>query len=139
MTTKTPNPFNTVIVPPPFSAAEKLRFEDAFSLVQEAVFMNSSAHGFHDEGFDEKGVPRKNFSEQIALMHSELSEALEAHRKGIDRSEHIPDFTAVEEEIADLVIRAMDFAELRGLKLAEAIMAKHEFNKNRPFRHNKKF
>lgn len=74
----------------------------------------------------------------IALMHSELSEALEADRLGNPPSEKIPDFTAVEEEMADLVIRVLDMSAAQGLRLGEAILAKMEYNRSRPHRHGGK-
>ena len=81
-----------------------------------------------------------NDGEKIALMHSELSEALEGLRHGNPASEHIPEFTAVEEELADVVIRVMDFAVMRNQRVAEAIIAKHAFNEGRSFKHGgKKF
>ena len=75
----------------------------------------------------------------IALIHSELSEALEAHRGDV-MSDKIPGFLGIEEEMADAVIRIMDMCEGMGWRLDEAIVAKHEYNKTRSHRHgNKKF
>lgn len=83
----------------------------------------------------------RNDGEMIALMHSELSEMLEALRHdGLNTpSEHIPEFSAVEEEAADLVIRLLDFCEGRGVRLGEAIIEKMSFNNGRPKKHGKKF
>ncbi len=73
-------------------------------------------------------------------MHSELSEALEALRHGNGPSDHIPEFSGVEEELADVIIRICDVAQERGWRVAEAIIAKMAFNATRPHRHgNKKF
>ncbi|KKK52550.1 hypothetical protein LCGC14_3103790, partial [marine sediment metagenome] len=53
-------------------------------------------------------IPRKrNGAESIALMHSELSEALEEMRKGNDNK--------VGSELADCVIRIMDYCEARNI------------------------
>ena len=79
-----------------------------------------------------------NVGEKIALMHSELSEALEAARKDLD-SDHIEGFSGVAEELADTVIRILDFCEYFEIPLAEAITAKVGFNLTRPFMHGKKF
>lgn len=106
-------------------------FLKSFEEMQKAVHKNATTHGFWDD------AGSKNFGEQIALMHSELSEALEADRKSL-MSEKLPGFTGVEEELADTVIRIMDTAKGLGLRLPEAILAKHEFNKGRPFKHGGK-
>ena len=87
-----------------------------------------------------KGWEVGNEGEKIALMHSELSEALEALRHGNPPSDHIPEFTGAEEELADTIIRIMDLAHRKGYRVAEALLAKMAFNKTRTFRHgNKKF
>lgn len=75
----------------------------------------------------------------ISLMHSELSECLEALRHNNPKSDHIHEFHGSEEELADIVIRAMDWARHRGWRLGEAIVAKMKFNEQRPFMHGKKF
>jgi NTP pyrophosphatase (non-canonical NTP hydrolase) len=77
---------------------------------------------------NEKGEPiERNVGELLCLMHSELSEAMEAARKDL-RSTHIPDFSAVEEELADLLVRVFDFAGGANLRLAEAFVAKTRYN-----------
>jgi NTP pyrophosphatase (non-canonical NTP hydrolase) len=68
---------------------------------------------------------------KLALIGGELGEALEAVRKNLGTDDHIPEFTAEEAEIADAVIRIMNYATDRKLRLAEAIVAKNEYNRNR--------
>ena len=80
----------------------------------------------------------RNDGELIALMHSELSEALEAYRAGNPRSEKIPEFSHVEEEYADAVIRILDVSAARGYDVAGAIVAKVRYNEGRPYKHGNK-
>ena len=74
----------------------------------------------------------RNEGELIALMHSELSEALEAMR---NHSE----VELIAEELADCCIRIFDYCGARKIDLDDAFTKKIEYNKGRPYRHGKKF
>lgn len=83
---------------------------------------------------------KRNDAECIALMHSELSEALEAMRNNRPNDEKLPEYDKVTVELADCIIRIFDFAGARDLNLVGALNAKIEFNRNRPYKHGgKKF
>ena len=93
---------------------------------------NAKEHGWWDE-------PR-SFGEIIALCHSELSEALEADRVGepmVWDNDGKPDGVAV--EMADCMIRIMDWFGHVNMDLDEIISEKHEYNKTRPYKHGKRY
>lgn len=71
-----------------------------------------------------------NFGERIALIHSEISEAMEAGRKDLP-SDKITEFTGVEEELADTLIRIFDLAGAMKLRLGAAFVAKYRYNQTR--------
>ncbi len=112
-------------------------FALAWSAMSGEVHATATQKGFWDAANCD--AERDRDARAIALMHSELSEALEALRHGNPASEKIPAFTHAEEELADTIIRIMDFAQARGLNVAGAVVAKAEYNKGRPYMHGKKF
>lgn len=69
--------------------------------------------------------------QKLALIHSEISEAMEGHRKGL-QDDKLPHRPMIEVELADAVIRIMDLAGAMGLDIGGAIMEKMEFNAHRP-------
>ena len=99
-----------------------------------------------------------SFPEVIALIHSELSEALEEFRNGEAElyykckyhdtrtgcqygknegcTKRKPEGIVI--ELADAVIRIFDYCGGKGIDLEEAIRIKNEYNKKRPYRHGGK-
>lgn len=101
----------------------------------EESWQISEEKGWHDK--------RKTFGDEIALAHSELSEALEAHRDG-----YLPDVLRLEgpdqkpegiaAELADVFIRLADTCKQLKIPLENAIRAKLHYNRTRPYRHGGK-
>jgi NTP pyrophosphatase (non-canonical NTP hydrolase) len=93
-----------------------------------------------DKGWYDPGMA-KSALECICLMHAELSEAAEEVRKG-SKALHTyfkdgkPEGLPI--ELADCVIRILDFCEDMGIDLEAAIYLKNEYNKTRPYRHGGK-
>jgi len=73
----------------------------------------------------------------IALMHSELCEALEADRMSA-ASEKLKCNLGIEEELADVIIRILDAAAGYDLDVHGAIIAKMLYNETREDRHGGK-
>jgi len=127
------------------AAKEERDFIGSFDTVQRWAYRINKMNGFHDK--------KRSPLEAIALIHSELSELLEAYRKGTEQeaSGHIGDdgYMQVEEELADVIIRCMDFAEeftshtpgqpndVKAI-LGAAISAKISYNSKRRHRHGGK-
>jgi NTP pyrophosphatase (non-canonical NTP hydrolase) len=95
-------------------------------------WMDICYHDSHRAGWWE-GVDPKSPDAQavkIALIHSEISEALEGIRKG-KQDDHLPDRLAIEVELADALIRIFDLAGSMGLDLEGAVIEKAEYNRHR--------
>lgn len=70
-------------------------------------------------------------AQKLCLTHSEVSEAMEGHRKGL-MDDKLPHRQAIEVELADAVIRIADLAGALNLDLGGAIAEKMAFNAVRP-------
>lgn len=82
---------------------------------------------------------RRSDVEIISLMICEATEAIEQIRNekpSYYEANGKPEGVAV--EIADMIIRALDYAEYRGWDMQEIIKKKHEYNKTRPYKHGGK-
>lgn len=77
----------------------------------------------------EDGVTKlkRNKGELIALMHSELSEALEGERKNLN-DDKLPHRKMAEVELVDALIRIFDYAAAFGYDLQGAYEEKRAFN-----------
>ena len=115
---------------------------EAFSILDliEHAHVTAATHGFWEGQIAMDVLPEK-----IALMHSELSEALEAWRKReplyfIDPAHDSGKPEGVLVELADCMIRIADYvgAMEAGPLFLEALTAKLNYNSTRPYKHGKR-
>ena len=81
-------------------------------------------------------------------LHGEVSELYEAIQsrtlyQPCDKAKKMEDaglepLTCAEEELADVIIRALDTAKAMGIDIGRAVQVKSAFNETRPFRHGGK-
>lgn len=94
--------------------------------------------GFYDRDSDN---PLTQPVDRVILRHmliiTEVAELTEAIRKP-ELSNHIPSHTLEEEEVADILIRVLDYAAWRGIDLTKVMNAKMTFNQSREHMHGKK-
>jgi NTP pyrophosphatase (non-canonical NTP hydrolase) len=116
----------------PMNTNTNTTFIETFNTISDNVHETAKEKGWWETD--------RNDGELIALIHSELSEALEALRNNNPPDDKIPEFSGAEAELADVIIRIMDFTAARKYRIAEALVAKIEMNKTRSYKHgNKKF
>lgn len=79
----------------------------------------------------ETGQPiKRNKGELLALIHSEISEALEGERKNL-QDDKLPHRKMAEVELADAIIRILDYAAGYGYDLQGAFDEKMDYNSER--------
>lgn len=69
-------------------------------------------------------------AQKLCLTHSEVSEAMEGHRKGL-MDDHLTHRPMIEVELADAVIRIADLAGALGIDLGGAVQEKLLYNAQR--------
>ena len=120
--------------------------------------MTKSLNELRDEAFRiarEHGFKDASIPEDVALMHSELSELLEDFRAG--KLAHVMTYVlngvevktrevggelakpcGIPSELADVIIRVLHFSGKHGVDIEKAVIEKMAYNNTRPFKHGGK-
>ena len=99
------------------------------NMLRDKCFQNALDAGWHTD-LETGELIERNKAEMLMLIVSEVAEAMEGVRKDL-KDDHLPHRSMEEVELADTVIRIMDYAGRWGLDIGGAIIEKLEYNKNR--------
>lgn len=118
----------------------------------DQIHKNAREKGFYDKD--------RNIGEMLALIHSEVSEALEADRAACklcrldpvqmgyifncNSSPFIEKYNSLVkgsfgEEMADIIIRVLDLCAYKNINIENHIKAKMRYNSLREYKHGKKY
>jgi NTP pyrophosphatase (non-canonical NTP hydrolase) len=120
----------------------------ALNALAKDIFSWADGKGFWPMIVDDKFIEHTNIdrltlavkSQKIMLVVTELAELVEGLRKPPEtKFDGNACYTNEEEEVADAIIRLLDYAGAYGLRIGEALCAKMTKNEGRPFRHGKEF
>jgi NTP pyrophosphatase (non-canonical NTP hydrolase) len=111
---------------------------DALNILTRICHKSSKEAGWRDNVFfpigepyiDEEGWRDIVTPTKLALIHSEVSEAMEGFRKDL-MDDHLPDRKMAEVELADALIRIFDLAGAHGMDLGGALAEKFAYNQDR--------
>lgn len=122
-------------------------------LIDTDIRMNEIARmingNAHEKGFYDTTETEDQYIERLCNnLHDEVSELHEAWRNGklhepCDKADKMEEagilpMSCLEEELADIIIRAFDNAVQLGIDITSAVLRKHAFNQTRSYRHGNK-
>jgi hypothetical protein len=112
---------------------EVARIHDSLGYLQDTIYRGNVEAGWWMDIKTRQPHPQGDITlvlSKLALVHSEVSEAVEGVRKGL-MDDHLTHRPMAEVELADAIIRAFDLAGHEGWDLAGAILEKLYYNSTR--------
>lgn len=116
---------------------------NSLNQLAQIIHQNAKDHGFHPE----VETIREFMANQCNNIHGEVTELWDAWRAGkefesCDKAHKMSDLghyplNSTEEELADIIIRALDLSARLGIDIQRAVESKHAFNTSRPYKHGK--
>lgn len=131
--------------------------EDIINRIEDIEAPGKNSWEYHDAKRQVENIRQMMTAKRLALIHAEVSEALEADRKGryakvpVDRlnsnnsdSSFCSAYSdwikgSFEEELADIIIRVADLAGWKGIDLESHVKAKMRYNSMREYKHGKQY
>lgn len=126
---------------------QSLTLFQALNMLADGIHKDNLEKGFWEDEdavlreteLKNKAAVQKAFNGQrLALMHSELSEALEADRRNL-MDDKLTQFKGLDVELADCLIRILDYCGRHQINVGEITARKLAYNRTRPHKHGKQY